>query len=155
MLPGSRDPSRKVTGESPAIRVDYRGTEVSGERFSQKLSKREQWKMKIFDLKNKAAQSESRESLLGFHDTGSHACYMIYGVLKPREQRRQIRPGSGHEEIILAMNGDLEVTGFYSGRIKEGSAFLMRGDQECFLENSGERDAVYVIAGGHLEADGH
>jgi len=111
--------------------------------------------MEIVDLKNKASQSERRESLLGFRDTGSHACYMIYGVLKPKEQGRQIKPGPGHEEIVLAMNGDLEVTGFYSGRIKEGSAFLMRGDQECFLENRGESDAVYIIAGGHLEAEGH
>ena len=111
--------------------------------------------MKTFDLKNNAIHSERKESLLGFRDTGSHACYMIYGVLKPKEQGRQIKPGPGHEEIVLAMNGDLEVTGFYSGRIREGSAFLMRGNQECFLENRGESDAIYIIAGGHLEAGGH
>jgi hypothetical protein len=111
--------------------------------------------MKTFDLKNNAIHSERRESLLGFRDTGSHACYMIYGVLKPKEQGRQIKPGPGHEEIVLAMNGDLEVTGFYSGRIKEGSAFLIQDNQECFLENKGESNVIYVIAGGHLEAGGH
>ncbi|MGQ9645414.1 MAG: hypothetical protein ACUVWO_02605 [Thermodesulfobacteriota bacterium] len=92
-------------------------------------------KTKMFDLKNKAAQSEKRKSLLGFRDTGSHACYMIYGILKPKEQGRQITPGPGHEEIILAAMGDLEVTGFCSGTLKEGFAFVIQGDQECLVEN--------------------
>lgn len=111
--------------------------------------------MKIFDLKNKAAHSETRESLLGFRDTGSHACYMIYGLLKPKEKGRRVKPGGGHEEIVLAAKEDLEVTGFYSGTLKEGLAFLIQGDQECFLENRGESDAVYIIAGGHSKADFH
>jgi hypothetical protein len=111
--------------------------------------------MKIFDLKNKAAQSERGESLLGFRDTGSHACYMIYGVLKPMEQGRQIKPGPGHEEIVLAAKGDLEVTGFYSATLKEGLAFLIQGDQECLLENRGQSDAVCIVAGGHSKADRH
>jgi len=111
--------------------------------------------MKTFDLKSKAAQSEKRESLLGFRDTGSHACYMIYGTIKPKERGRQIKPGPGHEEIILAATGDLEVTGFCSGTLKEGSAFLIQGDQECLLENRGASDAVYIIAGGHPKTDSH
>lgn len=111
--------------------------------------------MKIFDVKNKAIHSEGRESLLGFRETGSHACYMIYGILQAKEKGRRIKPGPGHEEIVLAMDGDLEVTGFYSGSLKEGSAFLIRGEQECFLENRGESNAVYIVAGGHVEADPH
>lgn len=111
--------------------------------------------MKIFDLKNKVAQSERGESLLGFRDTGSHACYMIYGILKPKEKGRQIKPGAGHEEIVLAAKEDLEVTGFYAGTLKEGLAFLIQGDQECFLENRGESNAVYVVAGGHSKVDRH
>jgi hypothetical protein len=39
--------------------------------------------MKVFELKNKTMNSESGEYGLGFQDTGSHACYMIYGFLKP------------------------------------------------------------------------
>jgi len=111
--------------------------------------------MKTFDLKNKALHSEPGECLLGFRDTGSHACYMIYGTMKPGEKGRRIRPGFGHEEIVLAAKGDLEVTGFYSGTLKEGLAFLTQGDQQCFLENRGESHAVYVIAGGHSESDHH
>jgi len=111
--------------------------------------------MRIFEVKNSATHSKRGEFLLGFQETDSHACYMIYGVLKSREKARSVKPGPGHEEIVLAMKGDLEVTGFYSGGLKEGSAFHLKGNQECFLENQGESDAVYIIAGGHSEANSH
>jgi len=111
--------------------------------------------MKRFEVKNKAIYSEKGECLLGFREIGSHACYMIYGVLKSKEKARSVKPGPGHEEIILAMKGDLEVAGFYSGGLKEGCALHLEGNQECFLENRGEAEAVYVIAGGHTETGRH
>jgi hypothetical protein len=79
---------------------------------------------------------------------------MIYGVLKPKEKGRLIKPGKGHEEIVLAVKGNLKVTGKYSGDLKEGSVFHIKGNQKCFLENLGKSDAVYLIAGGHSEG-GH
>ena len=111
--------------------------------------------MKIFEVKNKAIYSEKGECLLGFREIGSHACYMIYGILKSKEKARSLKPGPGHEEIILAIKGDLEVTGVYSGDLKEGCALHLEGNQECFLENQGESDAVYIIAGGHSEVGCH
>jgi hypothetical protein len=111
--------------------------------------------MRIFEVKNNAIHSNRGEFLLGFRETGSHACYMIYGVLKSKEKARSVKPGPGHEEIVLAMKGDFVVTGFYSGALKEGSALHLEGDQECFFENRGESDAVYIIAGGHSEAARH
>jgi hypothetical protein len=110
--------------------------------------------MTIFKLKNKALKSEMGEYVLGFQDTGTHSCYMIYGFLKPKEKGRLIKPGKGHEEIVLAVKGNLKVTGKYSGDLKEGSAFHIKDNQKCFLENPGKSDAVYIIAGGHSE-DGH
>ncbi len=115
----------------------------------------ERFRMKIFEVKKRALNSETGEFLLGFRETGSHACYMIYGVLKPAEKARPVKPGPGHAEIVLAMKGDLEVTGNYAGSLKEGSAFYIKGEEECLLENRGESDAVYIIAGGHSKADGH
>jgi hypothetical protein len=115
----------------------------------------EQFRMKIFEVKKRALNSETGEFLLGFRETGSHACYMIYGVLKPEEKARWVKPGPGHEEIILAMKGNLEVTGYYAGSLKEGTAFQIKGKEECLLENRGDSDAVYIIAGGHSKADGH
>jgi len=111
--------------------------------------------MRIFDLKNKAIHSEGGEFLLGFRETGSHACYMIYGVLNPGEGGRRVKPGPGHEEIVLAMKGDLEVRGHCSGSLKEGTAFHIKGEQECFLENRGPSDAIYIITGGHSEVNRH
>lgn len=111
--------------------------------------------MRIFEVRNGAIQSKGGEFLVGFQETGSHACYMIYGVLKSSDKGRSVRPGPGHEEIVLAMKGDLEVTGSYSGGLKEGFALHLAGDQECFLENQGESEAVYIISGGHLEAGRH
>lgn len=111
--------------------------------------------MKIFALKNKAQISESGENILGFKETSSHACYMIYGILKPKEMGREVKPGRGHEEIILAVKGDIEVSGYYFGTLKEGCAFHIKGDSECFLENRGSVDAIYIIAGGHSESGHH
>ena len=110
--------------------------------------------MKTYEMKDQAINSENRERLLGHRDTGRHGCYMIYGFLKPKEKGRRVNPGVGHEEILLAMEGNLEVTGYHSGNVKEGSALYLEGQQECFLENRGESDAVYIIAGGH-SAEGH
>jgi hypothetical protein len=80
---------------------------------------------------------------------------MIYGILRPKEKGRLVKPGAGHEEIVLAVKGDLKVTGCYSGILKEGSAFHVKGEQECFLENLGEIDAMCIIAGGHSESGHH
>ena len=107
--------------------------------------------MKTYELRDKAIKSENTEYLLGHRDTGRHGCYMIYGLLRPGEKERRVNPGAGHEEILLAVEGNLEVTGCHSGNLKEGSALYLEGQQECFLENRGVSDAVYIIAGGHSE----
>ena len=105
-------------------------------------------KMKKTDLRERAEKADG-EYVFGAADTGSHACYMIYGVLKPGEKERMIRPGRGHEEILLSVKGSLTVTGHYNGLLGEGDAFHMAADEACFLENKGECEAVYVVAGGH------
>lgn len=105
-------------------------------------------KMKKTDLRDKAKKSDG-EYVFGAEDTGSHACYMIYGVLKPGEKDRMIKPGRGHEEILVSVQGSLTVTGHYSGAIGEGHAFHLADDQTCFLENRGDSEAVYIVAGGH------
>ena len=104
--------------------------------------------MKKINLREKAAKNKG-EYVFGAEDSGSHACYMIYGVLKPGEKERIIRPGKGHEEILAAVKGCLTVTGQYSGVLKEGHAVHLADEQACFLENRGGAEAVYVVAGGH------
>ena len=110
--------------------------------------------MKTIDLKARALSDETGESIFGLAHTGSHACYMIYGILKPKEKNRLIQPGLGHEEMIIAVKGDLEVTGQVTVTLNEGCAFHLKGDASVYLENKGDGPAEYVISGGHSE-DGH
>lgn len=111
--------------------------------------------MKTFELENNAKASVNGEYIVGSEATGSHACYMIYGILKAGESGRLIRSGAGHEEIVLAAKGDITVSGYYSGLLREGTAFHVTGDNECFLENKGISEAVYIISGGHSGSSHH
>jgi hypothetical protein len=110
--------------------------------------------MKKLDLRHKALSSENGESIFGAADTGSHACYMIYGILKAGEKHRLIRPGKGHEEMVLVVKGSLTASGHLQGRLEEGSAFHVVGDVSVFLENTESTESVYVVAGAHA-AQGH
>ena len=91
------------------------------------------------------------EYILGLRQTGSHACYLIYGVLKPGEPKRELKPGHGHEEIVLAVTGDLRCVGAFSGILKQGQALHLRGEESVFVQNEGIARAVYVVSGGHSD----
>jgi hypothetical protein len=108
--------------------------------------------MKTYHVTEEAG--DSGEYILGARQTGSHACYMIYGVLKPGEMKRELKPGNGHEEIVLAVTGDLQCIGAFSGILKEGHALHLRGENSVFVRNEGTAKAVYVVSGGH-SAHGH
>ena len=73
--------------------------------------------MKIFDVRTRV--DDSGEYILGLEDTGSHACYLIYGTMKPGEKGRLLKPGGGHEELILAARGNFLVSGHIEGELKE------------------------------------
>ena len=103
--------------------------------------------MKPFDVREKV--DDSGEYILGVDATGSHACYMIYGVMQPHEKGRKLKPGKGHEELILAMKGDFSVSGDAWGVLREGEAIHLKGDETCMLENNSEEEGIYVISGGH------
>ena len=109
--------------------------------------------VKKVDLREKA-EKDNGEYVFGAADTGSHACYMVYGLVTPGEKERVIKPGKGHEEILAVVKGRLTVTGHYRGSLEEGHALYLADDQTCFLENRGAIEAVYIIAGGHT-GDGH
>ncbi len=110
--------------------------------------------MKIYDVFGK--NGDSGEHILGSRETGSHACYLIHGVLKPGEKGRELNPGKGHEEIVLVIAGDLLLSGQCTGMLKQGQAIHLQGAQSCYAENPGTTSAVYVISGGHSESEqGH
>jgi hypothetical protein len=109
--------------------------------------------MRVFDVKEEVGDSE--EYVLGADQTGSHACYLIYGTMGPKEKARQLKPGRGHEELFLAIKGDFRVTGHVTGTIQEGQAMHLVGEQTAQLENMTDGQAVYVIAGGHSSGGHH
>lgn len=109
--------------------------------------------MKIHPVAGQVAGSG--EYILGFDATGSHACYLIYGVLKAGERGRVLKPGAGHEEMVLALNGDLHLRGAYDAVLRRGEAAHLRGEESFLADNPGERDVVYVISGGHADGGHH
>jgi len=109
--------------------------------------------MKAFEVAGKVA--DSGEYILGSRETGSHACYLIYGMLKPGEQGRELKPGHGHEEIVLALQGDLQIAGPEPRTLHHGQAMHLKGEETLTVGNNGKIDAVYVIAGGHSDAGHH
>ena len=108
--------------------------------------------MKVYDVAGRMAGSG--EHVLGSDATGSHACYLIYGVLKAGEKGRELRPGRGHEEMVLAVTGDMTLTGAVTMTLKQGQAIHLIGEEACLAANSTGSDVVYVTAGGH-SASGH
>lgn len=109
--------------------------------------------MKVYELAQQ--DSGSGEYLLGSQTTGSHACYLIYGVLEPGEQGRKLRPGTGHEEMVLAVDGDIVMTGAFTGVLKQGQAIHLRDEEMCTAGNPLKRVVRYVIAGGHSSLGHH
>ena len=108
--------------------------------------------MKPFEVMRNV--DEGGEYILGSKQTGSHACYLIYGVMMAGEQGREIKPGEGHEEIVLAVKGDLSVDGHFTGLLQQGKAIHLKGEETCWLKNDTNTDAVYIVSGGHSES-GH
>jgi hypothetical protein len=109
--------------------------------------------MRIYDVRRQV--SDSGEYILGSEQTGSHACYLIYGTMKPGEKGRKLKPGKGHEELFLAASGDFMVTGHSTGTIKEGQALHLVGDETCWLQNDTNLQAAYMISGGHSDGGHH
>ncbi len=109
--------------------------------------------MKVFDLKAKLGGPG--EIILGVEDTGSHACYLIYGVMAPRQKGQMIKPGQGHEELLLVIKGKLALTGDCDVVLEQGQAVHLVGEQTCYAENLTDEEVVYVIAGGHSEGGHH
>jgi uncharacterized cupin superfamily protein len=111
--------------------------------------------MRKFHPLRKRAVDFGGEYVLGMRDLKTHACYLIYGELKPGETGRKICPGPGHEEILLAVQGELRVSeGTEESILGEGEAVHFAGEETVFLSNPGQEKAVYVLAGGH-SAGGH
>lgn len=109
--------------------------------------------MRVYEVAARIAGSG--EYVLGHDATGSHACYLIYGVLRAGETGRELRPGAGHEEMVLCVSGAMRLSGGYNGLLRQGQAIHLKGEETCLAENPSDQDVRYVIAGGHSEGGQH
>ncbi|MCB9797218.1 MAG: hypothetical protein H6741_31405 [Alphaproteobacteria bacterium] len=109
--------------------------------------------MKTFPVRDQVPVTG--EYILGVADTQTHACYMIYGKLQPGESQRLLKAGAGHEELVLSLNADLVLTGYFDGVLPAGQAILIQGEQTSFVSNPSDQVAEYVVAGGHTPGRDH
>jgi hypothetical protein len=109
--------------------------------------------MKVFE--NAASVDSTGERIIGGQETGSHACYLVYGVVRPGEEGRTLRPGHGHEEIVLLVSGSLACSGAFSGELRQGQAVYLQDDETVAVRNLSGQEAVYVISGGHSGHEHH
>lgn len=110
---------------------------------------------KVFDLAGRAPR-EGGETVLGLKDLGTHACYMLYGVLTPGDEPRLLKPGAGHEEIICCISGAMVISGpDGQATLQAGQALYLKGDEVRHAEAMGPGEARYLAAGGHSPSEHH
>lgn len=109
--------------------------------------------MKLISLKGNLFRDG--EYLVGFEQTGTHACYFLYGFLKPEEER-EISPGRGHIEIVCLLEGEVKlITDGNEIVLKKGRGFVIEGEEKVKAKNISNKIAVYVVSGGHLDLSHH
>lgn len=108
-----------------------------------------------YDLPARALR-EGGETVLGLKDLHTHACYMIYGVINPGDPPRTLKPGVGHEEIILVMSGAMEISQEgESQTLQSGQAIYLQGDETWQAVCAGSMETRYTAAGGHSPDSEH
>lgn len=111
--------------------------------------------LKPYDLPARALR-EGGETCLGLQDLDTHACYLLYGVLNPGDEPRVLRPGAGHEEIVLVISGAMRIVqGDESLTLQPGQAVHLRGEETWHAEAAGPLETRYVAAGGHSAGEEH
>ncbi len=60
---------------------------------------------------------------------------MVLGILRPWENNREIKPGSGHEDICCMVNGIVSIC-------RGDDCFGIQRDETCVMHNEGPTDAI-------------
>lgn len=108
--------------------------------------------MKIINIKDYLLRKG--EFIAGSEATGTHACYLIYGVLEPLDERK-MSPGSGHEEIYCILEGEVEVESLNGKHVlSKGQCIYLKGEEEVTFKSRG-MTVIYVASGGHSEGAEH
>ncbi len=109
--------------------------------------------MKLINLKENLFREG--EYLIGFEQTGTHACYFLYGFLKPEEER-EISAGKGHVEIVCLLEGEIKLfTDNNEISLAKGNGFVIEDEEKVKVKNISDKIAVYVVSGGHSDLSHH
>jgi uncharacterized cupin superfamily protein len=110
----------------------------------------------VYDLEGRVRR-EGGETVLGLKELGTHACYMLFGVLDPGGEPRVLKPGQGHEEIILAISGAINLQGPDGEDVvlQAGQAIYLKGEETWLATCMGPAEARYAAAGGHTPGMEH
>lgn len=82
--------------------------------------------------------------------------YLGMGFLEPNEANRKVGPGRKHEEILLLINGKIQVVSKDEEIIlNEGELYFMPDGQKIRLHNLTNEKCYFVIAGGHTKHHKH
>ncbi len=104
--------------------------------------------MKIYKLPA-LSESGGSEYCLGSEDLGIQSIYMLYGRLMAGEDKKTLQPKKGYEEILMVLNGIIEVRkGDTVFTVSNGEAIHIKVGDKILLKNTGNKEAVYITAGG-------
>jgi len=107
--------------------------------------------LRTFDLQHLATE-QGGEYVLGMKDLHSRSCYMIFGILQPKEAQRLVKPGAGHEEILCAVEGPITLhTRYGDVLLPKGHAVHIKENDSFLISNASDEAIVYILAGGHTD----
>ena len=110
-----------------------------------------------FNLKKKCDESKKKEIFYGAminHDIQD--VYLGLCFLEPGEKNRDAGPPKGHEEILYALEGQIEVViGEKKVIVNEGEVLFLPDGQKVKLNNFTQEKIYFVIAGGHPRPHSH
>lgn len=104
--------------------------------------------MKIFKLPQLAELSGLAEYVLSAEGSGATA--LRWGRLLPKETGRKVSSAGTATGIVYIVKGNLSVKhGKSAFPVGAGEAFFINGAADLGLDNTGEAEAVYIVACGH------
>ncbi|MFX1275649.1 MAG: hypothetical protein ACFFBP_07920 [Promethearchaeota archaeon] len=82
--------------------------------------------------------------------------YLGMGFLEPKEEKKKVGPGRGHEEILFLQEGRIEVELENEKFIlNEGELFFIPDKSKALLNNLSEKRSQFLVAGGHTKFHEH
>jgi len=110
--------------------------------------------MKIYRLPELADLNPGGDFLLGAEELGTDAISILYGRISHGGPPRRVSAGDGRHAVLFVISGQMSVAlNRHTFEVSGGEAFAINGTDEVCLENSGERESVYVLTSSGRSAE--